>query len=570
VNSANSEKIKMINYEKISGQIFITTPYNTEFVSRIKKLGGKWNANKKNWEIAEAKEPQLIDILNYVFAWRTAVYQVHLKTSEDMVGRQEPVVILGRVIAKATGRDSGAYWGKDDDVTVISGEAVSGGSAKNWVTKILGPVELIIRNVSKDFLDDTEKTEKWDKWEVSQMDAPAVVEIPKSEFNTDVKILISNKLKSHYPDFNIYKYFAENFGSFTFLNDDNPNQLFLNVYRNDGFSPLEMATHIKDTLKNDGFSPDFFQIKTEQPKTEKHLEIIRAEEKQRKEGRMNIIQITAAQLKKIIKDFASNDESRVSLTGIYVEDTENTDVVRLTATTGHILISFLVWRVSLENAISKSGGLCFSDEGYISNSDKENELPTKSRARTQKGTYPDWRKAIPDILYSSFHENSKFVNFDADLLKKGADITKSLWGIKAGFTPQYFGSFKTFSAAVFLPDESGENIVLIMPMRVEAPRNLEIKLDFPKYGVATLAGLKTRNVKKIYSDRQNLKNEIKSKSKNSGENEVEYLNKLLLEYATKADEEPKNKTWKNLFSATLAAKKELLKNPIYKKYAMEK
>ena len=125
-----------------NGTINIYTPYNRDFVSRIKGIGrARWDADRKCWNIPEAGLETARSIMQDVYgetdlpdAWQKMV-TVRIKfgdryTSECRCG----VSAFGRTLARAWGRDSGAKVG--DDVIMETGEVTSDGSAKNWYTVI--------------------------------------------------------------------------------------------------------------------------------------------------------------------------------------------------------------------------------------------------------------------------------------------------------------------------------------------------------------------------------------------------------------------------------------------------
>ena len=62
-----------------------------------------------------------------------------------------PIVLFGKEIARAWGRDSGAKVG--EDVTLLSGNVHSGGSLANWRTEIDKGTVLKIRNLPRKALE---------------------------------------------------------------------------------------------------------------------------------------------------------------------------------------------------------------------------------------------------------------------------------------------------------------------------------------------------------------------------------------------------------------------------------
>lgn len=121
-----------------NGKIAVETPYNPEFVRRIKKAGGKWNAGKKTWECDERSIESVRAIMREVYGMDDLPQE--LVTVKVTVGGKAisedtgPIVMFGRTIASAFGRDSGAKVG--EGVVFESGTCRSGGSMKNWYTVI--------------------------------------------------------------------------------------------------------------------------------------------------------------------------------------------------------------------------------------------------------------------------------------------------------------------------------------------------------------------------------------------------------------------------------------------------
>jgi len=169
-----------------NGKAQIVSPYNPEFVDKIKKLGGRWDSAAKVWTV----DPRNVEVVRQ--AMREVYGQddrpadlVSVKVtmlSSKSEGRG-PVVMLGRTIASAWGRDSGARigegvvfveggadsggsvvmlgrtiasaWGRDsgarigEGVVFVEGGADSGGSVKNWETVVTKGSVIIIHDVPR-------------------------------------------------------------------------------------------------------------------------------------------------------------------------------------------------------------------------------------------------------------------------------------------------------------------------------------------------------------------------------------------------------------------------------------
>lgn len=120
------------------GKAYIYTPYNNDFVRRVKLLGGRWNASKRCWTIDERDVQDVRNAMREVYGRDdmpvTETVDVELTFVETVEERCAPVTIMGRTIASAFGRDSCAKIG--DDVMFTAGAPESTGSAKNWYTTI--------------------------------------------------------------------------------------------------------------------------------------------------------------------------------------------------------------------------------------------------------------------------------------------------------------------------------------------------------------------------------------------------------------------------------------------------
>lgn len=121
-----------------NGKISVETPYNPEFVSRIKKAGGRWNAGNKTWETDERSTDAVRAIMRDVYGMDDMpqeLVMVRVNVGEKTISEYRgPVVIFGRTIASAYGRDSGAKVGTG--VCFDAGGCDSGGSVKNWYSVI--------------------------------------------------------------------------------------------------------------------------------------------------------------------------------------------------------------------------------------------------------------------------------------------------------------------------------------------------------------------------------------------------------------------------------------------------
>ena len=135
-----------------NGRIAIDSPYNPDFVRRIKKAGGKWDPANKVWETDERSIETVREIMREVYG-QDDLPQQELVTVKVTIGDSDvsrlraPVVIFGRNIASARGRDSGARVG--EGVSFEKGTCSSGGSMKNWRTIVDAGSEFTIYDVPR-------------------------------------------------------------------------------------------------------------------------------------------------------------------------------------------------------------------------------------------------------------------------------------------------------------------------------------------------------------------------------------------------------------------------------------
>ena len=136
---------------KENGMAKVFTPYNSDFVAKIKKIGGrKWNSAEKCWEVPETEIDTVREYMMAVYgetdkADDSEKVTVKVTFNESEWAVCDSLFLFGKAIARATGRDSGAKVG--DDVTVLSGKLTSGGSARNWQTRAEDGTVIKVRNV---------------------------------------------------------------------------------------------------------------------------------------------------------------------------------------------------------------------------------------------------------------------------------------------------------------------------------------------------------------------------------------------------------------------------------------
>lgn len=166
----------------------IYTPYNPEFVSVLKESIGsaKWNANKKCWIVPAVSVDSVRKLMIQIYGESDIepAKHVDVKVTFDTdyaYSMCSAYTLFGKTVATAYGRDSGAKIGTD--VEVIQGGAYSTGSAKNWRTQIKKGSVFIIRDVSKNLVD------QWDDDEIS-VEVVGDAKVDKEELKKEKEMLL--------------------------------------------------------------------------------------------------------------------------------------------------------------------------------------------------------------------------------------------------------------------------------------------------------------------------------------------------------------------------------------------
>lgn len=135
----------------------VYTPYNANFVRRIKNIGGaKWDAAKKCWIIPVDTVDTCRDIMRDVYGRcdlqdsnTGKMLKLKLTFNEDYESQLSDVIFFGKTLCHAWGRDSGGRPG--DDVAYLKGEPTSGGSAKYWCSVVPKGSVVVLSNVPEIF-----------------------------------------------------------------------------------------------------------------------------------------------------------------------------------------------------------------------------------------------------------------------------------------------------------------------------------------------------------------------------------------------------------------------------------
>lgn len=143
--------VKLVKTEKT---VSVEAPYNSIFVGQARRLGGRWNDSAWVFDIRELPEVQDLCMQAYGSdGERVDQVDVEVAVNDDQFYQlRGPLEIYGRQVARAFGRDSGAKIA--DGILVKSGDFVSDGSMKNWATSATEGTIFVMRDVSRQAVED--------------------------------------------------------------------------------------------------------------------------------------------------------------------------------------------------------------------------------------------------------------------------------------------------------------------------------------------------------------------------------------------------------------------------------
>ena len=140
-----------VRTETKDGRFLMYTPFSRDFIQRIHGIGSaKWNGEAwtVNEDDAEAAKQFLREVYGEDGDTTGESYSVRIRVTSRMAKGKGPVQVMGKILASARGRDSGAYPGPDV-VCLTEGGISSGGSRANWTSVVDGGTEFFLRHVGK-------------------------------------------------------------------------------------------------------------------------------------------------------------------------------------------------------------------------------------------------------------------------------------------------------------------------------------------------------------------------------------------------------------------------------------
>jgi len=127
--------------------ITVSSPYNSDFVTSARRLGGRFDETPKNWVFDIRDEERVRDLCLACYGDNGRVRDtvtLRVTWKEEGGASRRAISIHGRTIATAFGRDSGARTG--EGIVTLAGGFDSGGSMKNWSTRVNGGTIVLVRD----------------------------------------------------------------------------------------------------------------------------------------------------------------------------------------------------------------------------------------------------------------------------------------------------------------------------------------------------------------------------------------------------------------------------------------
>ena len=141
------------NIQTTATQLRLTAPYNPNFIGSAKeKFEAKWDGECWCFDIRDRDMVLKFSESKYGWQMGMPLGSVTIDFFENRHYSRGPCILLGRVIAAAKDRDSGARLG--DGVRLVGGVATSGGSSKNWTTEIRAGSEFVVHDVPEKMAQD--------------------------------------------------------------------------------------------------------------------------------------------------------------------------------------------------------------------------------------------------------------------------------------------------------------------------------------------------------------------------------------------------------------------------------
>lgn len=121
---------------KKDGKIYVYSPFKSDAPKAFRNAGGEWKENA--WIFPDADQDIVDSVCKSIYGvtGRESTAKAQIIVKDDISIYGESVIFAGFALSIARGRDSGARTG--DGVKLMSGNIGSGGSVKNWTSRVEG------------------------------------------------------------------------------------------------------------------------------------------------------------------------------------------------------------------------------------------------------------------------------------------------------------------------------------------------------------------------------------------------------------------------------------------------
>ena len=127
-----------MNVIRTDSVLLVESHFNPKLPARAKKLGGRWDPDSKAWVFDPRDENRVAELYQSIYGyWDTEgeppsdAVTVQITANYEISKLRTGIFFLGRLIAMASGRDSGAGLGPG--IILDNGSVTSGGSGgSSW------------------------------------------------------------------------------------------------------------------------------------------------------------------------------------------------------------------------------------------------------------------------------------------------------------------------------------------------------------------------------------------------------------------------------------------------------
>ena len=130
------------------GSVRATAPFDAGFVKGARALAGSWQGDA--WSFPASQEGRVRELCRRVYGTDGSPVEtvtLLVRVTRDIRIQRDSFRLCGRVIAWATGRDSGARLG--GDIVHLAGRIGSGGSRQYWTTEVGAGAEFEMLNLPR-------------------------------------------------------------------------------------------------------------------------------------------------------------------------------------------------------------------------------------------------------------------------------------------------------------------------------------------------------------------------------------------------------------------------------------